>query len=71
MKINSMGTCTVSTEFIPLFPPSKLEFKPLVIRQFDYEDKEIKTKEPVYCTSYQAQSGITQEDQQATSQEAK
>ena len=69
MKINSIGTFTTATEFVPLFPPKDKIFKPLVIRQFDYEDREVETQEPAGGTSTQAEGGITPQDKQTTASE--
>ena len=66
MKINSMGTFTTATNFVPLFPPKPVEFKPLVIKQVYYEDQETKAQEPTSGPGASAQSGIAPQDQQTT-----
>ena len=70
MKINSMGTFTTATEFIPLFPQPKKELKPLEIKRIYYEDCETKTTESVCSTSYEAESWIAPQDKQANASEA-
>ena len=64
--VNSMGTYTVATKFVPLFQHKPKQFVPLEFKQVYYEDKEAKTAEPVCGVGHETQSGITQEDQQAT-----
>jgi hypothetical protein len=70
MKINSLGTFTTATEFVPLFPTKPKEFKPLVIKRIYYEDCKTKTTESVCGSSHEAESRIASQNQQATPQEA-
>lgn len=67
---NSLGTFTVATQFIPLFPQTKKEFKPLEIKKVAYEDCKTKATESVCSTVYEAESGITPQNQQTASQTA-
>ena len=69
MKINSLGTFTTATEFVPLFPTKPKEFKPLVIKRIYYEDCKAETTEPVCGTSTQPESGITPQNQQTDASE--
>ena len=66
MKINSLGTFTTATEFVPLFQVKPKEFQPLVIKRIYYEDCETKTTESVCGTSHETEGGITPQDQQTT-----
>ena len=63
---NSLGVYTVATEFIPWFPETKKEFKPLEIKRVYYEDKEAKTAESVCGAGHETQGGIAPQDQQTT-----
>lgn len=65
MKINSLGTFTVATEFVPLFPTKSKQFEPLVIKRIYYEDKEIKTEKSASSTGDETESRVTPQDQQA------
>lgn len=62
---NSLGVYTVATEFVPWFPETKKEFKPLVIKRIYYENQEPETQESAGSASTETQSGITPQDQQA------
>jgi hypothetical protein len=64
--VNSFGTHTVATEFVPLFQHKPKQFVPLQIKQVYYEDQEVKTQESPGSVSTETQSGIAQEDQQTT-----
>jgi hypothetical protein len=68
--VNSMGTYTVATEFVPLFQHKPKQFVPLQIKQVYYEDTEVKTQESPGSVSTETQSGIAPQDQQATTPEA-
>ena len=70
MKINSIGTFTTATEFVPLFPPKDKTFKPLVIRRIDYEDREVKTQKSTSGTGNETQSGIAPQNQQTAASKA-
>ena len=69
MKINSLGTFTTATEFVPLFPTKPKEFKPLVIKRIYYEDCKAETTEPVCGASHEAESRIASQNQQANASE--
>jgi len=69
MIVESFGRYSTATNFIPLFIEYKPEFKPLEIKRLYYEDKEAKAQESTSGAGNEAQSGITPQDQQATSQE--
>ena len=63
---NSLGVYTVATEFIPWFPETKKEFKPLEIKRVYYEDTKTKTEKSASSLSTETQGWVTQEDQQTT-----
>jgi hypothetical protein len=68
--VNSMGTYTVATEFVPLFEHKPKQFVPLHIKRVYYEDKETKAQESTGSSVLETQGGITQENQQTATPEA-
>ena len=69
-SVNSFGSYTVATEFVPKFQDRPKQFVPLVIKRVDDEDKETKTQESPGSPLLETQSGIAQEDQQTATPEA-
>jgi hypothetical protein len=69
MKINSIGTFTPATTFVPLFQQQPKEFKPLVIRRIDHEITETETQESTGSAVPETQSRIAPQDQQTNASE--